>query len=81
MTAIFPRGKEFRPVCANWYSLHGNGEMTGTTWLTESGFPETPIMITTTNSVGVVQDAVVKWFVDTGWYGDQKWWDTCPLVA
>ena len=48
VTAIFPRGKaqKFSPVFANWYSLNGNGEMTGTTWLTESGFLETPIMIT-----------------------------------
>lgn len=41
VTAIFPRGKKFSPVYANWYSLNGNGEMTGTTWITESGFPET----------------------------------------
>ena len=51
VTAIFPRGKKFSPVYANWYSLNGNGEMTGTTWVTESGFLETPIMITNTNSV------------------------------
>ena len=38
VTAIFPRGKKFNPVYANWYSLNGNGEMTGTTWVTESGF-------------------------------------------
>ncbi|MFZ1790672.1 MAG: P1 family peptidase, partial [Saprospiraceae bacterium] len=62
VTAIFPRGKarKFSPVYANWYSLNGNGEMTGTTWVTESGFLETPIMITNTNSVGVVRDAVLK---------------------
>ena len=42
VTAIFPRGKKFNPVYANWYSLNGNGEMTGTTWVTESGFLETP---------------------------------------
>jgi len=67
VTAIFPRGKakKFSPVYANWYSLNGNGEMTGTTWVTESGFLETPIMITNTNSVGVVRDAVLKWYVDT----------------
>ena len=49
VTAIFPRGKKHGPVFANWYSLNGNGEMTGTTWVTESGFLETPIMITNTN--------------------------------
>ena len=59
VTAIFPRGKakKFSPVYANWYSLNGNGEMTGTTWVTESGFLETPIMITNTNSVGEVRQA------------------------
>jgi L-aminopeptidase/D-esterase-like protein len=81
VTAIFPRGKKFSPVYANWYSLNGNGEMTGTTWLTESGFLETPIMITNTNSVGVVRDAVLKWYVDTNWYGKENWWYTYPVVA
>ncbi|MDH3649220.1 MAG: P1 family peptidase [Saprospiraceae bacterium] len=81
VTAIFPRGKKFSPVYANWYSLNGNGEMTGTTWVTESGFLETPIMITNTNSVGVVRDAVLKWYVETNWYGDEDWWYTYPVVA
>ncbi len=83
VTAIFPRGKaqKFSPVFANWYSLNGNGEMTGTTWLTESGFLETPIMITNTNSVGVVRDAVLKWYVDTDWYKGEEMWYTYPVVA
>ncbi len=81
VTAIFPRGKKYSPVYANWYSLNGNGEMTGTTWITESGFLETPIMITNTNSVGVVRDAVLKWFVDVNWYGDDDWWYIYPVVA
>ena len=83
VTALFPRGKarKFSPVYANWYSLNGNGEMTGTTWVTESGFLETPIMITNTNSVGVVRDAVLKWFVDTDWYRGEDWWYTYPVVA
>jgi D-aminopeptidase len=81
VTAIFPRGKKFGPVYANWYSLNGNGEMTGTTWVTESGFLETPIMITNTNSVGVVRDAVLKWFVDVNWYSDDDWWYIYPVVA
>ncbi len=83
VTALFPRGKarQFSPVYANWYSLNGNGEMTGTTWVTESGFLETPIMITNTNSVGVVRDAVLKWFVETDWYRGEDWWYTYPVVA
>lgn len=80
VTAILPRGKNNNPVFANWYSLNGNGEMTGTTWITESGFLETPIMITNTNSVGVVRDAVLKWFVDTHWYKENFWY-TYPVVA
>lgn len=83
VTAIFPRGKakKMNPVYANWYSLNGNGEMTGTTWVTESGFLETPIMITNTNSVGVVRDAVLKWYVETDWYQGEDWWYTYPVVA
>src|SRR5918997_2962530 len=59
VTAIFPTGKTWRPIFANWYSLNGNGEMTGTTWVTGSGMLETPILITNTNSVGVVRDATL----------------------
>lgn len=80
VTAILPRGRNNNPVFANWYSLNGNGEMTGTTWVTESGFLETPIMITNTNSVGVVRDAVLKWFIKTGWYKEDFWY-TYPVVA
>lgn len=80
VTAILPRGRSNNPVFANWYTLNGNGEMTGTTWITESGFLETPIMITNTNSVGVVRDAVLKWFVRTGWYKEDFWY-TYPVVA
>jgi L-aminopeptidase/D-esterase-like protein len=83
VTAIFPKGKakKFSPVYANWYSLNGNGEMTGTTWVTESGFLETPIMITNTNSVGTVRQAVLEWFVDTDWYNGERMWYTYPVVA
>jgi L-aminopeptidase/D-esterase-like protein len=80
VTAILPRGKHNSPVFANWYSLNGNGEMTGTTWITESGFLETPIMLTNTNSVGVVRDAVTKWFIKTGWHKDDFWF-AYPVVA
>lgn len=80
VTAIFPRGKVNNPVFANWYSLNGNGEMTGTTWITESGFLETPILLTNTNSVGVVRDAVLKWFVERCWF-KEDWWYIYPVVA
>ena len=61
VTAILPRGKSYDPVFAGWYALNGNGEMTGTTWVEESGLLEGPVMITNTHSVGVVRDAVIKW--------------------
>lgn len=80
VTAILPRGRNNNPVYANWYALNGNGEMTGTTWITESGFLEGPVMITNTNSVGVVRDAVLKWYVKTGWYKEDFWY-TYPVVA
>jgi L-aminopeptidase/D-esterase-like protein len=61
VTAVLPRGKDWGdPVFAAWFSLNGNGEMTGTTWVEESGFLEGPVMITNTHSVGVVRDALVK---------------------
>jgi L-aminopeptidase/D-esterase-like protein len=65
VTAILPRGRNVfsDPVFAGWYSLNGNGEMTGTTWIEEGGFLEGPIMITNSHSVGVVRDAVIAWRV------------------
>ena len=63
VTAILPRGVAggADPVFAGWYAQNGNGEMTGTTWVEESGFLEGPVMITNTHSVGVVRDAVIRW--------------------
>lgn len=61
VTAIHPRGKTYDPVFAGWYALNGNGEMTGTTWVEESGFLEGPVVITNTHSVGVARDATIAW--------------------
>src|SRR5688500_17308581 len=61
VTAIFPNGKKYTPVFANWHMLNGNGDMTGTHWITESGFLETPVLITNTSSVGTVRDAALAW--------------------
>ena len=68
VTAILPRGRAYDPVFAGWHALNGNGEMTGTTWITESGFLEGPVMITNTHSVGVVHDAVIEWQVEHKFY-------------
>jgi D-aminopeptidase len=67
VTAVLPRGlKELEPVFAAWFSQNGNGEMTGTAWIDESGFLEGPILITTTSSVGTVRDAATKWWTARG---------------
>src|SRR5229473_2621607 len=67
ITVVLPRGKANpEPVYAGWFSQNGNGEMTGTTWVEESGFLEGPVMITNTHSVGVVRDAVIQWRVAHG---------------
>jgi len=83
VTAILPRGKSSfnDPVFAGWYSLNGNGEMTGTTWVEESGFLEGPVMITNTHSVGVVRDAVIQWRVEHGGADLSGYWWSLPVVA
>ncbi len=83
VTAILPRGKEsmMNPVFAGWWSLNGNGEMTGTTWVEESGFLEGPVMITNTHSVGVVRDAVIQWRVAHGQPDPTGYWWSLPVVA
>jgi D-aminopeptidase len=83
VTAILPRGKGTmsNPVFAGWWSLNGNGEMTGTTWVEESGFLEGPVMITNTHSVGVVRDAVIQWRVNHGQPDPAGYWWSLPVVA
>jgi len=83
VTAILPRGRNFDPVFAATYALNGNGEMTGIHWIEESGFLETPIMITNTFSVGVVRDAVIAWMDSTENNADPEsgFWYTYPVVA
>jgi len=83
VTAILPRGKDsmMNPVFAGWFSQNGNGEMTGTTWVEESGFLEGPVMITNTHSVGVVRDAVIQWRVAHGQPDVTGYWWSLPVVA
>ncbi len=67
VTAVHPRGlASHEPVLAGWCALNGNGELTGTTWIDESGFLEGPVMLTNTHSVGIVSAAVVAWQARTG---------------
>jgi L-aminopeptidase/D-esterase-like protein len=80
VTAVFPRGKDSDdPVFAGWFTMNGNGEMTGTTWVEESGFLWGPVMITNTHSVGVVRDAVIEWVVRRGRMQSDEW--SLPVVA
>jgi D-aminopeptidase len=82
VTAILPQGKNFKGrVFAGWHTLNGNGEMTGTTWIEESGGLGSPVMITNTHSVGIVRDAVIEWGlknkITDGYSGDFS----LPVVA
>jgi len=82
VTAIHPRGKTSDDaVFAAWFTLNGNGEMTGTTWVDDSGFLNGPVMITNTHSVGVVRDAVIAWKVKHGTPDMEGYWWSLPVVA
>jgi D-aminopeptidase len=83
VTAILPRGRDSfsRPVFAGGFALNGNGEMTGTIWVEESGMLEGPVMITNTHSVGVVRDAVIQWRVNQGGPDASGYWWSLPVVA
>ncbi|MCC6992935.1 MAG: P1 family peptidase [Acidobacteria bacterium] len=83
VTAVLPRGRDSmaKPSFAGWFSQNGNGEMTGTTWIEESGFLEGPVMITITHSVGVVRDAVIQWRIKSGPPDASGFWWSLPVVA
>ena len=82
VTAVLPRGKTNNDaVFAAWFTLNGNGEMTGTTWVDDSGFLNGPVMITNTHSVGVVRDAVIAWKVKHGSADMEGYWWSLPVVA
>src|SRR6478672_10278913 len=83
VTAILPRGHASLndPVYAGFFTLNGNGEMTGTPWVEESGFLEGPVIITNTHSVGVARDAVIAWRVKHGAADTTGYWWSLPVVA
>src|SRR5438093_2915079 len=83
VTAVIPRGHDSLndPVYAGFFSLNGNGEMTGTPWVEESGFLEGPIIITNTHSVGVARDAVIAWRIKRGAADKTGYWWSLPVVA
>ena len=83
VTAILPRRQATtdKPVFAGVFSLNGNGEMTGTHWIEESGFLEGPVLITNTHSVGVVRDAAIQWRIRHGDADASGYWWSLPVVA
>lgn len=82
VTAILPRGKDSNdPVFAGWFTENGNGEMTGTTWVEDSGFLDGPVMITNTHSVGTVRDAVIAWRVKHRGPDEEGFSWSLPVVA
>jgi D-aminopeptidase len=83
VTAILPRGHDSLndPVYAGVFALNGNGEMTGTAWVEESGFLEGPVVITNTHSVGVARDATIDWRVKHGAADTTGYWWSLPVVA
>src|SRR5438552_8490316 len=83
VTAILPRGAAAMndPVFAGYFSLNGNGEMTGTAWVEESGFLEGPIILTNTHSVGIAHDAVIAWRLAHGGPDAQGFAWSVPVVA
>jgi len=85
VTVVLPRGRgedARRPVFGGSFSLNGNGEMTGTAWLEESGLLEGPIALTNTNSVGVVRDALIA-YAARRWPPEDDGWTawSLPIVA
>lgn len=81
VTAILPRGKTYQPVFAGWAPLNGNGELTGSIWVEESGILEGPILITNTHSVGVVRDAVIAWIYENNLYDTNEGLAALPVVG
>ena len=83
LTAILPRGHHYDPVFAGIFALNGNGEMTGSHWVEESGFMEHPVLITNTHAVGVTHDALIAWVGKNKFYeplpGGSYW--VLPVVA
>ena len=78
VTAIHPRCRTAEaPAYAGYFSLNGNGEMTGSAWIEEAGLLSGPVLLTNTHSVGIVRDAVIQWLIRNGRLGS---WHL-PVVA
>ncbi len=80
ITTVLPLSKVADEVFAAIFSYNGNGEMTGSHWIEESGHLKGPISITNTHSVGVVRDAVIEWMVNHNLFRGRVFWGL-PVVA
>jgi len=83
VTAVLPRGRDslMRPVFGAWFALNGCGEMTGTTWIEESGQLEGPVMLTNTHSIGTVHEATIAWRIRQGEADATGYVWSTPVVA
>lgn len=82
VTGIFPLGRTSTEIFAAFYSYNGNGEMTGTVWIEETGHLQGPICITNTHSIGTVRDAVIEWGLKRNLLGkDEEFFWGLPVVA
>jgi L-aminopeptidase/D-esterase-like protein len=80
VTAIFPCGKISKKLFAATFSYNGNGEMTGSHWVNESGKLKGPICLTNTHSVGLVRDSIIQWRIENDFYKNPVFWGL-PVVA
>jgi D-aminopeptidase len=81
VTAILPRGRNGVGVScpAGWFSLNGNGEMTGTAWIDETGSLSEPIGITNTHAIGAVHRGIIEWAITANPAIASSW--LLPVVA
>jgi D-aminopeptidase len=64
-TAVIPNSDPWdHKVSAAFFAFNGNGELTGTHWIDESGYLEEPVVLTDTLDVGRAADGVVTWVID-----------------
>jgi D-aminopeptidase len=83
ITTILPRKDFFFNACyAGIFRFNGNGEMTGSHWINETGLLHMPIIITNTFAVGAAHQGVneygVKYFTNSD--GEVNWF-ALPVVA
>ena len=80
VTAVVPSADVVsNPLYAGYFSLNGNGELSGCHWIEESGLLSTPVALTNTHSLGVVRDAMIRYYYERG-KADPSYW-MLPVVG